>query len=302
MRSGRRRCRHPCPRQRRSPRSRRGWRGAGARRRRRAGGLLGGVPRGHRGAARCRPRAGRAVRARDAQPSRRRSRARTSAVSAPFRRSCRPSASRPAGPRRPRRPRPQTQRWVNVELEDQPRDPVLAAHEWYTLAFDVDVAQHAAALTTAPFADESLFPHGVDEIVVTVQLDSADFDIADADAAAARAARRRVAQQGALRHLAAPRRRVDADGDAAQGRQLPAEHRDHVRRRRHAPGARSRRRRAAGRRRPRAVLQPRDIGLSLVARRRRLRLRRLGRGRRARAPAAAAGVPRRRDRGAARAS
>lgn len=70
-------------------------------------------------------------------------------------------------------------RWVNVELEDQPRDQVLVAREWYTLAFDVDVAQHAAAITSAPFAGESLFPQGVDETAVTVQLDSADFDIPD---------------------------------------------------------------------------------------------------------------------------
>ncbi|MDQ6638296.1 MAG: CHAT domain-containing protein, partial [Pseudomonadota bacterium] len=71
-------------------------------------------------------------------------------------------------------------RWVNVELEDQPREQILQPREWYTLAFDVDVSQHAGALASAPFAGESLFPKDVDDdTVVTVQLDSADFDIPD---------------------------------------------------------------------------------------------------------------------------
>jgi hypothetical protein len=72
-----------------------------------------------------------------------------------------------------------SQRWVNVGLEDTARDQILAAGSWYTLAVDVDVARHDDALTTAPFADESLFPQGVDETAVTVQLNSADFDIPD---------------------------------------------------------------------------------------------------------------------------
>ncbi len=70
-------------------------------------------------------------------------------------------------------------RWVNVGLEDTTRDQILAAGSWYTLAVDVDVTRHDDALTTAPFADESLFAQGVDETAVTVQLDSADFEITD---------------------------------------------------------------------------------------------------------------------------
>ena len=58
-------------------------------------------------------------------------------------------------------------------------DQPLATGKWYTIAVDVDVAQHAEALTTAAFAEASLFPAGVAEIEVTVQLDSADFKIAD---------------------------------------------------------------------------------------------------------------------------
>ena len=71
------------------------------------------------------------------------------------------------------------QRWVNVALEDQPREAVLLARSWYALAFDVDVTQHADALAAAAFADQSLFAEGVEETAVTVQLDSADFDIPD---------------------------------------------------------------------------------------------------------------------------
>ena len=94
------------------------------------------------------PRAASAARARPGRPSRRRRRAARSAGST--------SRSRTSRATRP-----------------------LAAGKWYTLALDVDIAQHADALTTAPFADASLFPAGVDEIEVTVQLDSADFDIPD---------------------------------------------------------------------------------------------------------------------------
>ena len=74
---------------------------------------------------------------------------------------------------------PAAPRWVNVALEDQPRDAPLQAGSWYTLAFDVDVAQHADAIAAAAFADSSLFPEGGDEVAVSVQLDSADFEITD---------------------------------------------------------------------------------------------------------------------------
>jgi hypothetical protein len=74
---------------------------------------------------------------------------------------------------------PQVERWINVELEDTTADQILAAGQWYTLALGVDVTRHVEALAATPFADSSLFPGGVDEIEVTVQLDSADFKIAD---------------------------------------------------------------------------------------------------------------------------
>jgi CHAT domain len=74
---------------------------------------------------------------------------------------------------------PPAERWINVELEDTAAEQILAAGQWYTLALGVDVTRHIEALATAPLADQSLFPEGVDEIDVTVQLDSADFKIAD---------------------------------------------------------------------------------------------------------------------------
>ena len=70
-------------------------------------------------------------------------------------------------------------RWVNVALEDTPRDEILRVGSGYTLAIDVDVAQHDDAITSPRFAEQSLFPEGTDEVEVTVQLDSADFRIAD---------------------------------------------------------------------------------------------------------------------------
>ncbi|HEY4958960.1 MAG TPA: CHAT domain-containing protein, partial [Caldimonas sp.] len=86
-----------------------------------------------------------------------------------------PQASSPGPPE----PAPADPRWVNVALEDGARDAILATGKWYTLAFDVDVAQHADALAAAPFADAALLPQGVDDTEVTVQLDSTDFKIAD---------------------------------------------------------------------------------------------------------------------------
>jgi hypothetical protein len=87
----------------------------------------------------------------------------------------------PAGRSAPDPPAPAaavaSERWVNVALEDQPRDQVLQARSWYTLAFDIDIVQRAEALTTAPFADAALFAESVDEVAVTIQLDSADFEI-----------------------------------------------------------------------------------------------------------------------------
>jgi hypothetical protein len=87
-----------------------------------------------------------------------------------------PSVREGPGPPAPEATPP---RWINVALEDQPRDQALRKGDWYTLAFDVDVSQHAESIATTAFAEASLFAAGVDETEVTVQLDSEDFEITD---------------------------------------------------------------------------------------------------------------------------
>ena len=73
-------------------------------------------------------------------------------------------------------------RWINAELEDHPPQKPLEAGKWYTLAFDVDLVRRttAVAAATFPLPDlEQLFPQSVDEIRLTVQVDSTDFDVSD---------------------------------------------------------------------------------------------------------------------------
>ncbi len=66
-------------------------------------------------------------------------------------------------------------RWFNAELEDHPSK--LAVGTWYTLAIDVDVQQRAGAATASAPVPPLAFPEGVDEIELTIQVDSADFNI-----------------------------------------------------------------------------------------------------------------------------
>ncbi len=74
---------------------------------------------------------------------------------------------------------PTAPRWINAELEDHAPHESLAAGKWYTLVFDVDVAKHATAVGAAQLMEAQLFPEGTDEVQLTVQLDSADFEISD---------------------------------------------------------------------------------------------------------------------------
>jgi len=70
------------------------------------------------------------------------------------------------------------QRFVNVELEDHARDDPLRVGEWYTLAVDVDLVQRVQSLAgTAVMRDDGLFEAGEDAVVLTVQVDSDDFEI-----------------------------------------------------------------------------------------------------------------------------
>jgi hypothetical protein len=82
------------------------------------------------------------------------------------------ASSRDATPSAP------VQRFINVELEDHARDEALRKGEWYTLAFDVDMVQRVQAIVGQPLLNEDrLFDSGDDTVVLTVQLDSDDFEI-----------------------------------------------------------------------------------------------------------------------------
>jgi hypothetical protein len=65
---------------------------------------------------------------------------------------------------------PPEQRWINAELEDHAPNEPLDVGKWYTLAFDVDVAQRASAAGATPLDDAKLFAEGTDELQLTVQL------------------------------------------------------------------------------------------------------------------------------------
>lgn len=84
-----------------------------------------------------------------------------------------------AGPSTPtgEPPLPIVPRWLNAEVEDHAPDKPLVIGQWYALAFDIDLAKHGVG--SGIFKDGQLFPKGTDEVQLTVQLDSADFDISD---------------------------------------------------------------------------------------------------------------------------
>jgi hypothetical protein len=68
------------------------------------------------------------------------------------------------------------QAWLNAELEDAEASQPLVVGESYTLAFSLDqAAKHTIIASGAPF--NFLFPQGTEEVVFTVQLDSADFEV-----------------------------------------------------------------------------------------------------------------------------
>ncbi len=70
-------------------------------------------------------------------------------------------------------------RWTNAEIEDHPPGQSLTKRHWYTLAFTIDVAPSKSAAGSEAFVGEQLFAKGTDEVLLTVQLDSADFRILD---------------------------------------------------------------------------------------------------------------------------
>ncbi len=68
-------------------------------------------------------------------------------------------------------------RWFNAEFEDQPADAPFRVGTSYALAFGVGTARTTALGGSAPVVEAVLFPDGVDELELTVELASDDFRI-----------------------------------------------------------------------------------------------------------------------------
>ena len=68
-------------------------------------------------------------------------------------------------------------RWISAEIDDHDRNEPLALDDTYTIAFGVDVERRANAVGDAQAEEGSIFPDGVTEVELTVELHSDDFDI-----------------------------------------------------------------------------------------------------------------------------
>jgi hypothetical protein len=74
-------------------------------------------------------------------------------------------------------------RYINVELEDRdgraynPKEKPLKTGEVYTLLFDVDLEQRAAAIATDLWRYQA--PAGEEDAVITIRLETEDFDLLD---------------------------------------------------------------------------------------------------------------------------
>jgi len=72
--------------------------------------------------------------------------------------------------------KPDARRWVDVEIEGHaPNDPLLVRTS-YQLGIGIDTQKSPAAVGSAAFEEESLFADA-EEVSLTVQLDSRDFDV-----------------------------------------------------------------------------------------------------------------------------
>ena len=74
-------------------------------------------------------------------------------------------------------PAPTAPRYINAVVEDLGEKESLQAGRWYPLAFDIDTTQRANAAGTAELKEQGLFQRNENEIELTVQLVSDDFDI-----------------------------------------------------------------------------------------------------------------------------
>lgn len=66
-------------------------------------------------------------------------------------------------------------RWINAEIEGYEKSQPLLVGTPYPLSFDVDIRQRKGAVGSAPFAFD--FPPGVNQVELSVQLESDDFDV-----------------------------------------------------------------------------------------------------------------------------
>lgn len=69
-------------------------------------------------------------------------------------------------------------RWIHAEFEGLAPEAPVVQGQWYTLAFDLDVVRREAALVIAdvPLPESGLFAPEARDVVLTVQLDTDDFE------------------------------------------------------------------------------------------------------------------------------
>jgi hypothetical protein len=70
-------------------------------------------------------------------------------------------------------------RWINAELQGHEREEPLQVGTQYVLTFDVDAQQRPTAVGATPLDENQLFAEGANEVRLTVQLDSVDFDVSE---------------------------------------------------------------------------------------------------------------------------
>jgi hypothetical protein len=68
-------------------------------------------------------------------------------------------------------------RWISAEIDDHDRNQPLALGDTYTIAFGVDVERRANAVGDAGLEEGTVFPEGVSDVELTVELQGTDFDI-----------------------------------------------------------------------------------------------------------------------------
>jgi hypothetical protein len=76
----------------------------------------------------------------------------------------------------PATPVPSPERWIHADFEGLDSADPLIKGNWYTLAFDIATARKLSA-QAATLAEAGVFAPGVNEVVLTVQIDTEDFDI-----------------------------------------------------------------------------------------------------------------------------